>query len=118
MQELESEMTETANPDHADMVGRMHIQLHKRIENRDPAAEERTGGHWIKFFRQRQNPLAMSANPIRKSTEAADDRAFHGWAEIVIARHALLADSAGMRVPTQAHPAGPPGDLSPAPRKR
>ncbi len=65
-----------ANPDHANPVGRFHVILHDGIEDRDAAAEKRTGFFIVECFGQRLGPDPMGTHTISETTVAMHDGRF------------------------------------------
>src|SRR5262249_32544428 len=84
-------MSKAADADNADFVGRFDVILHNRVEDRDAAAEERSGFTGVKRVRQPDSPAPMTAHAVGKSSGSPDDCLLRLLAKVLIPAHTLRA---------------------------
>ncbi len=56
VRELQRQVTQPANPDHTDAIGRFDIELNQWIEDSNPTAEQRSGFAEVDALRNRELP--------------------------------------------------------------
>lgn len=93
-EKLDRKMTEPADADDGNAIGWADATLHDRVENGDPATEERPSLAGIECIGQRADPRPVGANTGREAAVPLDDGAFRGGAEIRVARQAGRAAAA------------------------
>ena len=79
------------DPNHTHTRQRRYPQLHNRVENRDPPAEQRPRLRLINPRRQRRRPRPLAPHPISKRTVPAHDRPLRGRAQVLVPAHARQA---------------------------
>lgn len=101
IKKLHGEVTEAANANDSDAICGSNPEFDNGAEDRDPAAEERTGAGSGKRFGKFCGPSPMGADEIGKAAVAPDDSPLACATEVVIAAHALGAGHAAFGKPTE-----------------
>src|ERR1700722_3763381 len=73
VQELHGQMTEAADADDTDAIGRFDAELEQGIENRRPGAEQRAGLGGIDSFRNRKRPNGLAAHALGEAAVTMND---------------------------------------------
>ena len=90
-QKLQRDMSQTADANHRDFVGRFHVAHHDGLENRDAAAKHRAEFARVQLGGNRNRPRPMRAHFLRETAETPDNRAFEIGTQILIAAQTPLA---------------------------
>src|SRR5262245_25158184 len=94
-------MPKPADADNADFVGRFDVILHNRVEDRDAAAEERSGFTHVKRVGQSDSPTPMTAHAVGKSPGSPDDCLLRLLAKVLIPAQTLRASHVAFGKPTE-----------------
>lgn len=84
-------------------VDRPHAKRHQGREYGEPTKKERAGRRHIERVGQGNRPDPMRPDLVRETAMVPDYRRHHFLAQIVVARHALMAVHATVGVPANAY---------------
>src|SRR5262245_23212637 len=96
-------MPKPADADNADFVSRFDVILHNRVEDRDAAAEERSGFTHVKRVGQSDSPTPMTADAVGKSPWSPDDCLLRLLAKVLIPAQTLCASHVAFGNPPEPH---------------
>jgi hypothetical protein len=102
--ELERQVTEAADSDHADAVGRPHVELVHRREHRDAAAKQWSGRGGVQALGQWKGAAPVATNALGVAAVPADDGLLGVQTMVLPSDQALAAVATSLRVPAEADP--------------
>ena len=103
VEELHCQVTQSADANDADAIGRLDSEIRDRREDGDSAAEQGTCAGGIEGGWEFGRPFPIRPHPVGEAAVAADDDSLRIGAELVSAGEAGLAGEATAGKPAEAH---------------